>query len=194
MFPVIPSSTSNFCILVPSDNPLMEQSARGAGTRARGCGRELLRREAGIVPVEWLPQIEVLEREGQFVVRADLPGLVKDDVKVEVTDDLLTIQGDRTRRRRRNAKGTATASAATGASSVASHCRLAPRLPRRPRSSATGYSRSPCLPRRSLGRRYDAPRSEQGSSGLDPVGPGGIWPERDPMRLRGDDGDSIPRP
>jgi len=105
MFPVIPSSTSNFCILVPSDNPLMEQSARGAGTRARGCGRELLRREAGIVPVEWLPQIEVLEREGQFVVRADLPGLVKDDVKVEVTDDLLTIQGDRKQEKKEEREG-----------------------------------------------------------------------------------------
>jgi len=43
----------------------------------------------------WSPQIEVFERNGQFIVRADLPGLTKDDVKVEVTDDALTIQGER---------------------------------------------------------------------------------------------------
>ena len=45
--------------------------------------------------VEWVPQIEVLHNNGQFMVRADLPGLTKDDVKVEVTDDLLTLSGER---------------------------------------------------------------------------------------------------
>jgi HSP20 family protein len=45
--------------------------------------------------VEWVPQIEVLQNNGQFMVRADLPGLTKDDVKVEVTDDLLTLSGER---------------------------------------------------------------------------------------------------
>jgi HSP20 family protein len=41
------------------------------------------------------PPIEVLEREGQLMVRAELPGLSKDDVHVEVTDDMLTIEGER---------------------------------------------------------------------------------------------------
>ena len=45
--------------------------------------------------VEWVPQIEVLQKNGQFMVRADLPGLRKDDVKVELTDDVLTISGER---------------------------------------------------------------------------------------------------
>jgi HSP20 family protein len=58
-------------------------------------GHELLRREAGFVPGEWSPQIDVLEWEGQLVVRADLPGMTKDDVKVDVTDDVVTIQGER---------------------------------------------------------------------------------------------------
>ena len=44
---------------------------------------------------EWMPQIEVLQNNGKFLVRADLPGLTKDDVKVEVTDDFLTIAGER---------------------------------------------------------------------------------------------------
>ena len=43
--------------------------------RFLGRGRELLRREAGFVPAEWSPRVDVLEREGQFVVRADLPGM-----------------------------------------------------------------------------------------------------------------------
>jgi HSP20 family protein len=45
--------------------------------------------------VAWAPQIEVLRNNGQFMVRADLPGLKTDDVKVEVTDDVLTISGER---------------------------------------------------------------------------------------------------
>jgi HSP20 family protein len=43
----------------------------------------------------WVPQIEVLHNNGQFMVRADLPGLTKDDVKVEVTDNMMTISGER---------------------------------------------------------------------------------------------------
>lgn len=43
----------------------------------------------------WSPQVEVFEREGQLTVRADLPGLTKDDVQVEVTNDALTISGER---------------------------------------------------------------------------------------------------
>jgi HSP20 family protein len=43
----------------------------------------------------WTPQIEVFERNGQFVIRADLPGLSKDDVKVELSEDTITLQGER---------------------------------------------------------------------------------------------------
>jgi HSP20 family protein len=43
----------------------------------------------------WAPQIEVSEREGQLVICADLPGLRREDVKVDLTDDVLTIQGER---------------------------------------------------------------------------------------------------
>lgn len=44
---------------------------------------------------KWVPQIEVLHNNGQLLVRADLPGLTKEDVKVELTDDILTISGER---------------------------------------------------------------------------------------------------
>jgi HSP20 family protein len=41
------------------------------------------------------PQIEVSHRENKLIVRADLPGLDKDDVDVEVRDDELRISGER---------------------------------------------------------------------------------------------------
>jgi HSP20 family molecular chaperone IbpA len=34
----------------------------------------------------WSPQIESFQRGDQFVVRADLPGLGKDDVAIELTE------------------------------------------------------------------------------------------------------------
>jgi HSP20 family protein len=44
----------------------------------------------------WTPRIETFERQGKFVVRAELPGVTKDQVSVEIThDDALTIQGER---------------------------------------------------------------------------------------------------
>jgi HSP20 family protein len=45
--------------------------------------------------VAWTPKIEVLQHNGDLTVRADLPGLTKDDVKVELTDEALTISGER---------------------------------------------------------------------------------------------------
>jgi HSP20 family protein len=43
----------------------------------------------------WNPDIEVIQREGSLVVRADLPGLAKEDVKVNVSGDELVIEGER---------------------------------------------------------------------------------------------------
>ena len=43
----------------------------------------------------WLPDIDVFEREGKIVVRADLPGMRAEDVEVSVEGDLITITGKR---------------------------------------------------------------------------------------------------
>jgi HSP20 family protein len=45
----------------------------------------------------WSPAVEVSERDGAMVVRADLPGLNPEDVIIEVTPDGLVIQGERRR-------------------------------------------------------------------------------------------------
>jgi HSP20 family protein len=44
---------------------------------------------------EWAPAIEAFQRGNEFVVRADVPGLSKEDLSVEIGDDALTIQGER---------------------------------------------------------------------------------------------------
>jgi len=43
----------------------------------------------------WTPAMEVFHRNDQLIIRADLPGLTKDDVKVDVTEDVVTVQGER---------------------------------------------------------------------------------------------------
>jgi len=43
----------------------------------------------------WAPEVEVFERQGELVVRADLPGLTKDDITLDVTDSAITIDGER---------------------------------------------------------------------------------------------------
>jgi HSP20 family protein len=43
----------------------------------------------------WAPEVEVFEREGEMVVRADLPGLTKDDIKIDLTENAITIDGER---------------------------------------------------------------------------------------------------
>jgi HSP20 family protein len=43
----------------------------------------------------WNPEVEVYHQNNELVVRADLPGMKKDDVSVEVTDNEITISGER---------------------------------------------------------------------------------------------------
>ena len=43
----------------------------------------------------WSPRVDMFERKGQLVIQADLPGMTKDDVKVEILDGHLQIQGER---------------------------------------------------------------------------------------------------
>jgi HSP20 family protein len=43
----------------------------------------------------WFPEIDVFERDNRLVTKVDLPGMKKEDVKVEVADGRLTISGER---------------------------------------------------------------------------------------------------
>ena len=50
------------------------------------------------VPTEelgWMPALEIYEKEDKFVVRAEVPGMTKDDVDISVLGDTLTIKGER---------------------------------------------------------------------------------------------------
>jgi HSP20 family protein len=43
----------------------------------------------------WVPAMDLVEEDEHFILRADLPGVNEDDVKVELEDNVLTISGER---------------------------------------------------------------------------------------------------
>ena len=43
----------------------------------------------------WVPAMDLLETADHFVLRADLPGMTQDDVKIELEDSTLTVSGER---------------------------------------------------------------------------------------------------
>jgi HSP20 family protein len=46
--------------------------------------------------INWSPEIDIFEKDNRLVTKVDLPGMKKEDVKVEVTDGYLAISGERT--------------------------------------------------------------------------------------------------
>ena len=71
-----------------------------------GVGRGLFSSlERGLPGGAWSPQVEMFERDGELVLRADLPGLSKDDVKVELADNAVTITGERRDEREEKREG-----------------------------------------------------------------------------------------
>src|SRR5919205_571185 len=43
----------------------------------------------------WMPAMDLVETDDHFVLRADLPGMSQEDVKIELEDQTLTISGER---------------------------------------------------------------------------------------------------
>jgi len=70
--------------LSPLSGTSLDQDGWGLGTLADTASQSL-----------WSPQVEMLRRGDELVIRADLPGVNKDDLHVDVEDDVLTIRGER---------------------------------------------------------------------------------------------------
>jgi HSP20 family protein len=48
---------------------------------------------------EWMPAIDVERDDGNLVVRADVPGIKPDEVKIEIDNDILTVSGQHEERK-----------------------------------------------------------------------------------------------
>jgi HSP20 family protein len=51
--------------------------------------------EESLVGVDWAPLVDIEETDKEFLVKAELPAVKKEDVKVAIEDGVLTIQGER---------------------------------------------------------------------------------------------------
>src|SRR5215212_52723 len=52
-------------------------------------------RQTGAELTEWAPAVDVLQRDGDLVVRAELPGVRPEDVDITLQNQVLTISGER---------------------------------------------------------------------------------------------------
>jgi HSP20 family protein len=66
---------------------LMQSMFYGAPQRRRG--------EGARAPSLFVPEIEVRERDNQLLVRVDVPGVSKGDLRVDVQDGALIVEGER---------------------------------------------------------------------------------------------------
>ncbi len=57
-------------------------------TRGRG-------REEGIEVGAWMPAVDIYETDDDVIVKAELPGVKKDEIGVEVKGGVLTLRGER---------------------------------------------------------------------------------------------------
>lgn len=51
-------------------------------------------RDLSNVPGGWSPSVDLVKKEGELVLRADLPGIRPEEVKIEVEGDVLTVSGE----------------------------------------------------------------------------------------------------
>lgn len=65
----------------------------GTGRQSNGASRR------------WIPAMDLAETEDELVLTADLPGLVEDDVSIEIKDNVLTIAGERSARTDQKERG-----------------------------------------------------------------------------------------
>jgi len=52
-------------------------------------------RPKGLKEITWAPTVDAYEKDGAFFIKAELPGVKKEDVQVSLNEGILTIQGKR---------------------------------------------------------------------------------------------------
>ena len=62
-------------------------------------------REVSPTQEAWAPLMDIQRINGDLLITAELPGLKKEEVKVEMTDDALIIEGERKREQKEEHKG-----------------------------------------------------------------------------------------
>jgi HSP20 family protein len=70
-------------------------------------GRRSARRESNqeaLTVADWIPTVDIAEDDKEFIIKAELPEVKKEDVKVMIQQGVLTIQGERKQEKEENGK------------------------------------------------------------------------------------------
>ena len=54
-----------------------------------------MNKEEALTVAEWAPLVDIVEDEKEYLIKAELPEVKKEDIKVTVVEDVLTIAGER---------------------------------------------------------------------------------------------------
>ena len=65
----------------------MDELLRGARTG--------LSRYEGATPADFAPAVDITEKDKEYLVKAQLPGVRKEDVRIELLNGVLTVSGER---------------------------------------------------------------------------------------------------
>ncbi|TKS59902.1 MAG: heat-shock protein Hsp20 [Nitrospira sp.] len=57
-----------------------------------------------LIVADWVPTVDISETDGEYLIKAELPDVKKEDVKVTVEDGVLTLQGERLREKEEKGK------------------------------------------------------------------------------------------
>ena len=68
-------------------------------------GRSMANPETGLDFTEWSPTVDIEENDDAYMIRADLPGVTKDDIEVRLDNGVLCISGEK-RVEKETGKGT----------------------------------------------------------------------------------------
>lgn len=61
--------------------------------------------DEGALATTWVPAVDILEQDDSYTFEAELPGLNKEDVKISVQDNILTLRGEKKDERKESKKG-----------------------------------------------------------------------------------------
>jgi HSP20 family protein len=51
-----------------------------------------------------MPPVDIIEHDNEYIVKVDLPGVKKEDVKITITNDVLTLRGEKTEEKEHKGK------------------------------------------------------------------------------------------
>ena len=74
---------------------LDELQTRLSALFGRAPGRKNGSKDEALAVAEWAPVVDIVEDENEYLIKAELPEVKKEEVKVTVQDDVLTISGER---------------------------------------------------------------------------------------------------